>query len=102
MKNSPNNFANDPTDQYLQDIILQSSGRMGDIYLLQMDNAIIGTGFAQFVMEGKIDEDLQYLTLTALKRQLLPVLINRYSANHQEIRKLVLGKLLNVIEQANL
>jgi hypothetical protein len=28
---------------------------MGEIYLLGQDNAIIGIGFAQFVLEGHID-----------------------------------------------
>lgn len=102
MKNSPTDFASDLTDQFLQDMILQSAAGMGSIYLLQMDNAIIGTGFAQFVMEGKLDEDLQYLTYTALKRQLLPVLIERYHSDHQEIRKQILEKMVSVIENANL
>lgn len=102
MKNSPTDFASDLTDPTLQDIILKSAAGMGRLYLLQMDNAISGTGFAQFVMEGKLDEDLHYLLHTALKRQLLPVLIERYDSNHQEIRKQMLGKMLNVIEHVNL
>ena len=102
IKNSGTDFASDLTDQSFQDMILQSAAGMGVIYLLQMDNAIIGTGFAQFVMEGKLDEGLQYLTHTALKRQLLPVLIERYDTGHQEIRKEILGKMVRVIEQANL
>lgn len=75
---------------------------MGGIYLLQMDNAIIGTGFAHFVIEGRLDEDLQYLTHTALKRQLLPLLIELYDSDHQELRKQMLGKMMSVIENANL
>lgn len=102
IKNSPSDFQGELSEEALQNIILQSAAGMGGIYLLQMDNAIIGTGFAQFVMEGKLDEDLQYLTHTALKRQLLPVLIERYDNDYREIRKEILEKMLNVIEQANL
>jgi uncharacterized protein YfeS len=102
INNSPTNFPSQLSEEALQDIILQSAAGMGGIYLLQMDNAIIGTGFAQFVMEGKLDEDLQYLTHTALKRQLLPVLMDRYDSDHREIRKQMLGKMVSVIENANL
>lgn len=102
IKNSPSDFPGELSEEALQNIIFQSAASMGGIYLLQMDNAIIGTGFAQFAIEGKIDEDLQYLTYTALKRQLLPVLIERYNGDHKEIRKQMLEKMLNVIEQANL
>jgi len=54
-KNHPNDIASDLTDQSLQDLIIKSAEGMGGIYLLQIDNAIIGTGFAQFAIEGKID-----------------------------------------------
>lgn len=102
IKNSPADFGSDVTDQSLQDLILKSAEGMGGIYLLQMDNAIIGTGFAQFAIEGKIDDDLQYLTYTALKRQLLPILIDRYGDEHREIREQILTKMISVIENANL
>ena len=101
-KNHPNDIASDLTDQSLQDLIIKSAEGMGSIYLLQIDNAIIGTGFAQFAIEGKIDEDLQYLTYTALKRQLLPILIDRYEEGYIEVRKQMLTKMMYVIENANL
>lgn len=101
MKNSPTDFHGELNEESLQDLILQSATGMGNIYLLEMDNAVIGTGFAQFAIEGKIDEDLQYLTYTALKRQLLPVLLERYDSDHREIRKQMLGKMLQVIANAN-
>lgn len=101
-KNSPGDLGSGITDESLQELILKSARGMGVIYLLQMDNAIIGTGFAQFAIEGKIDDDLQYLTSTALQRQLLPVLIDRYDDGYKEIRKQMLTKMMHVIENANL
>ncbi|MGC4034882.1 MAG: hypothetical protein QM764_02900 [Chitinophagaceae bacterium] len=100
LKNSPG-FDDNISDESIQDLILKSAEGMGGIYLLQMDNAIIGTGFAQFAMEGKIDSDLHYLTHTALRRQLLPILIERYSEEHKANRKEVLNKMIKVIELAN-
>lgn len=102
IKKSPNDFGADVTDQSLQDLIFKSAEGMGGIYLLQIDNAIIGTGFAQFAIEGEIDDDLQYLTYTAIKRQLLPILIDRYDDDYKEIRKQMLTKMIHVIENANL
>jgi uncharacterized protein YfeS len=101
-KNSPSDLGSGVTDQSLQDLILKSAEGMGGNYLLQIDNAIIGTGFAQFAIEGKIDDDLQYLTYTALKRQLLPILIDRYDDDYKEKRKQMLAKMMHVIENANL
>ena len=102
IQNSPSFSGNDLTDEALKDIVLKSAEGMGNIYLLQMDNAIIGTGFAQFVLEGKIDGDLHYLTLTALKRQMLPVIMDTYNKDFREIRKQTLVKLANVIENSKL
>jgi uncharacterized protein YfeS len=102
LKNSPGGMANDINDEMLEETIRMSSQNMGGVYLLEIDNGIIGTGFAQFVIEGKIDTDLQYLTHTALKRQLLPILIDRYTEEYKEIRKNILTKMLHVIENANL
>ncbi len=73
---------------------------MGGDFLLGQDNAIIGTGFAQFVLEGKIDDELKALTITALNRQLLPVLIDRYDDNYRDERKEQLTKMLEVIRKA--
>lgn len=100
-KNQPEG-QNKLSDEAYENIIQQSSAGMGRIYLLQMDNAIIGTGFAQFAMEGKIDVDLQYLAHTAIKRQLSPILIDAYNPGNKKIRQQILSKMMTVIEAANL
>ena len=85
----------------LREVIISSSNSMGGMYLLGQDNAIIGTGFAQFVLEGRIDNDIKSLTITAIKRQLLPLLINRYDDNYRDRRKLQLTKMLEVVNKVN-
>jgi uncharacterized protein YfeS len=54
-------------DKQFREIINSSAQAMGGMYLLGKDNAIIGTSFAQFVLEGKIDDDIKNLTKIALK-----------------------------------
>lgn len=86
-------------DAQLRELILSTSGAMGGMYLLGQDNAIIGTGFAQFTLEGTISSELKNLAITALKRQLLPVLINRYSPDYIITRKYQLTKMLEVVNK---
>ncbi len=100
-KNSPDTSMNNLDDKQLRELINSTSKEMGGSYLLGQDNAIIGTGFAQFVLEGRIDNDIKTLTITAIKRQLLPLLINRYDDNYRDKRKQQLTKMLEVINKAN-
>lgn len=100
-KNSADTSMNNLDDRQLRDLINATSKEMGGSYLLGQDNAIIGTGFAQFVLEGHIDNDIKAMTITAIKRQLLPLLINRYDENYRDKRKQQLTKMLEVITKAN-
>lgn len=100
IKNSPDTSAKIPDDKQLRDIINMSSKDMGGIFLLGQDNAIIGIGFSQFVLEGHVDKDIKALTIIAIKRQLLPLLINRYDADYSGRRKDQLTKMLAVINKA--
>jgi uncharacterized protein YfeS len=100
-KNSPDTSNMKLDDKQLRDVILSSSQGINGIYLLGQDNAIIGIGFAQFVLEGRIDNDIKGLTMIAIKRQLLPLLINRYDDNYRDKREQQLTKMLEVINKAN-
>ena len=71
------------------------------MYLIGQDNAIIGTAFAQFALEGKVDNYLQRLTITAIKRQLLPVVLDNFPDTYATERKQQLSKMLDVITKAN-
>jgi uncharacterized protein YfeS len=101
-KNSPDTSSIKVDDNQLREVILSSSTEMNGIFLLGQDNAIIGIGFAQFVIEGHIDVDIKGLTITAIKRQLLPILINRYDDEYRDKRKQQLKKMLEVINKAAL
>jgi uncharacterized protein YfeS len=100
-KNSSDTSMNNLDDKQLRDLIISTSKEIGGSYLLGQDNAIIGIGFAQFVLEGHIDDDIKALTITAIKRQLLPLLINRYDDNYRYKRKQQLTMMLEVINKAN-
>ena len=83
-KNSADTLSRKLDDNQLREIIISSSNSMGIHFLVGQDNAIIGTGFAQFVLEGRIDNDIKNLTITAIKRQLLPLLINRWDNDYRD------------------
>lgn len=101
LQNSADSSQRQMDDAQLRQVILSSAQGMGGIFLLGQDNAIIGTGFAQLALEGKVDDELKVLTATAIKRQLLPVLINRYDDNYRDKRKEQLTKMLAVINRAH-
>lgn len=86
-------------EQKLRESVISTSQQMNGSYLLDQDNAIIGIGFAQFALEGKIDAYFQSLTITAIKRELLPVLINRFDEKYRETRETQLKKMLSVVEK---
>lgn len=100
-KNSADTSSRKLDDNQLREIIISSSNSMGIQFLLGQDNAIIGTGFAQFVLEGRIDSDIKNLNITAIKRQLLPLLINRWDDDYRDRRKQQLTKMLEVINKAD-
>lgn len=84
----------------LKEIMAESSSNMGSTFLLSIDNAIIAIGFGQFVLEGMIDEDIKTLTQTAIKRELLPLLIDNWG-EYKKTRSEHLNKMLTVVEKMN-
>jgi uncharacterized protein YfeS len=102
LKNSADTAMRNVDDKELRDIVTRSSQQLGGAYLLGQDNAIIGTGFAQFVLEGHVDNDIKALTITAIKRQLLPVLISRYDDVYRQVRTAKLTRMLEVMNKAGL
>jgi uncharacterized protein YfeS len=85
----------------LREIIATTSSSMGSTFLLGQDNAIIAVGFGQFVLEGRIDEDIKSLTKSAINRELLPILIDRWDADYRKTRKEQLTKMFGVVELMN-
>jgi uncharacterized protein YfeS len=85
----------------LREIMAATSSSMGGTFLLGQDNAIIAVGFGQFALEGKIDEDIKTLTKTAINRELLPILIDRWDSDYKNRRKEQLTKMLAVVDLMN-
>jgi uncharacterized protein YfeS len=71
--------------------------KLGDRTLLGLDNAIIAVAFGQYAHEGLIDAELKNLASIALKRELLPVLLNRWDKDYQEKRKIQLQAMLDAV-----
>jgi uncharacterized protein YfeS len=85
----------------LREIMAAASSNMGGSLLLGIDNAIIAVGFGQFVIEGKIDEDVMAMTKTAINRELLPILIDKWDGEYKKTRKDQLTKMLTTINKLN-
>ncbi len=78
-----------------------SASSTGSMTLIGQDNAVIATGFGQFVLEGKIDEDIKTLTEIAVKRELLPELISQFRDDYRATRTEQLKKMQIVVSKMN-
>jgi len=78
-----------------------SSSPIGPRTLTGQDNAIIAVGFGQFVLEGRVDEDMKSMTKTALDRQLLPSMIAMWPGEYQKTRTEQLSQMRAVVERMN-
>jgi len=88
------------TDDEIRQLILDGSKNMGLTYLTDEDAAIIGTAFAQVVMEGKIDPVLKVHAQNTIKREMLPVIIRNFgNQGQQNLHKEKLTKMLKVLEK---
>ena len=88
-------------EKQFKEMMSATSSNMGGTYLLGQDNAIISVGFGQFVLEGKIDPDLKALTKTAINRELLPILIDRWDNPYKQTRIDQPTKMLTVLDKMN-
>lgn len=84
------------TDEQLRQIALNSQKNMGASYLNEIDEAIIGTAFAQFVIEGKIDPALKNYVAKTIQRESLPIITRQFGqpdqakAHNDKMNKLLL------------
>lgn len=78
-----------------------SSSQISARTLTGQDNAIIAIGFGQFVLEGKIDKDIKTFTKTALKRELLPSIIEMWDEGYKKTRTEQLTKMLATVDKMN-
>lgn len=73
---------------------------VGFDHVLTTDNLLIAVGFAQFVMEGEVDDELHALMRNALQRQLLPVCLDPWE-EHKNGRQYNLSRMLRVVNLMN-
>lgn len=77
---------NEFDEETIKQMIFDSLNYIGEKFLISQDSAIIAVGFGQFVLEGKLDEDIKELTKTAIDRELLPILLERWDDDYRKTR----------------
>jgi len=71
-------------------------------FLQAQDNGFVTICFMQFIMDGKVDADLQALTIAAVKRQMLPICLSKFNDEYKVTRKMLLQKILDAVNKMNL
>nr|WKN33999.1 hypothetical protein K4G66_16585 [Tunicatimonas sp. TK19036] len=74
---------------------------MGIRLIIGQDDVLIAVGFSQFATEGKIDEELQDLTIKAIQRELLLVILNEFDEKYRNSRRKKLEKMLLAVKKMN-
>ena len=87
------------SDEQIRQIVINSKKNMGASYLTDLDEAIIGTSFAQFVLEGIIDPALKHFAEKAIQREMLPLLTRQYPLDAQKAHREKCLKLLSVLSK---
>jgi len=88
------------TDAQLREIVLNSQKNMGVSYLIDIDEAIIGTAFAQFVIEGRIDPSLKKYVIITIQREMLPLITREFGRPDQvKAHNDKMDKLLQVVKK---
>ena len=87
------------SDEQIRQIVINSQKNMGASFLVDLDQSIIGTAFAQFVLEGKVDPSLKLFTEKALQREMLSLLTRQYPLDAQKAHKEKCLKLLSVLSK---
>ncbi|MCO6360785.1 hypothetical protein [Roseivirga pacifica] len=82
-------------------IMTQSSQNMGRRFLDGQDNLILSVAFGQYATEGKIHPELKSIGKNAIKRQLMPILIDSWDESYRETRKKQLTKMLDALDSMN-
>lgn len=74
---------------------------MGIRMIMGQDDVLIAIGFSQFATEGRIDKELQELTVKAIQRELLPVMLDEFDEKYRDSRRKKLQKMLSAVEKMN-
>jgi len=88
------------TDEQIRQIATNSQKNMGASYLSSINEAIIGTAFAQIVIEGKVDSNIKYYASKAIQREMLPTITRQLGQPDQvKAHNDKMNKLLQVVEK---
>jgi uncharacterized protein YfeS len=88
------------SDEEIKQIVTSSGKNMGISYLIDLDEAIVGTAFAQFVLEGKVDSKIKYYVTKALEREMLTILTRQFGQpDQQQAHNEKMIKLLRVVKK---
>ena len=74
---------------------------LGVRYMSGIDAAIVAIAFGQIYLEGTVDKDFNVLAKTAIKRQLIPEMLNLWGDDYKTTRETQLKKMLAVLNQVD-
>jgi uncharacterized protein YfeS len=88
------------TEEQIRQIAINSQTNMGGSFLSSIDEAIIGTAFAQFVIEGKVDPNIKDYAAKTIQREMLPIITRQFGQPDQvKAHDDKMNKLLQVVKK---
>lgn len=72
---------------------------LGSRFMVGIDAAIVAIAFGQLYLEGTVDKEFSEIGKNAIKRQLIPELLNLWGEEYKPVRKDQLSKMLTVLNQ---
>jgi uncharacterized protein YfeS len=75
--------------------------KLNDEWGYESTKAVIAIGFGQFVLEGRIDTDLQELTKEALNKRFAPSVLDGLNSEYPKFRTERLTKMTAVLDKMN-
>jgi len=92
-KNAGTDFDEAETE-FIMQIVMRN---MGSSFLMDTDNVIIAVGLGQFILEGKIDDDIRKAAKFAITRELMPEIVEEWG-DHKSQRVERLTKIFGVLQ----
>jgi len=77
-----------------------NQSELGSRFITGIDAAIIAIAFGQLYLEGTVDKDFKDLAKIALKRELIPEMLNLWDDTYKTVREAQLTKMLIVLNEA--
>lgn len=74
---------------------------LGSRYMSGIDAAIVSIVFGQLYLEGTVNKDCKELAKRAIKRQLIPEILNLWGDTYKTLREAQLKKMLSVLNQVD-